>query len=251
MPILEIRKLSVSFGGVQALLDVDLSIEEGEIRGIIGPNGAGKTTLFNAITGVVKRSTGEILFKGQNITQMNPYQAAHAGIARTFQNLKLFNDMSVLDNVIVGALCGKQARFWGSLFSHRRTTDEDKTVREKAQALLDSLGLIDLKDSIVRGLPYGQRKAIELARALATGPKILLLDEPSAGMNLRETEAIIQILKQINKQGYTIFLIEHDMRVIMGLSDRISVLEFGQKIAEGTPDEISKNERVIKAYLGH
>ena len=251
MPILEIKELSVTFGGVQALSQVNLSIGQGEIRGLIGPNGAGKSTLFNAITGVVKPSTGTVLFEGSDITGLNLHQVALSGVSRTYQNLRLFNDMTVLDNVIVGGLCGRKPRFWGSLLCTRRTRLEDKSIREKAEFLLESLGLSEIKSAQVRGLPYRKRKAVELTRALATKPKVLLLDEPSAGMNFEETEAIIRILKQINKEGYTIFVVEHDMRVIMGLSDRISVLDFGQKIAEGAPGEISRNERVIKAYLGH
>lgn len=251
MPILEIKELSVAFGGVQALSGVNLSIEQGEIRGLIGPNGAGKSTLFNAVTGVVKPSIGTVFFEGRNITGLRLRQVALSGVSRTYQNLRLFNDMSVLDNVIVGGLCGNKPRFWGSLFYNRRTNIEDRSIRDKAESILESLGLIDIKDAQVRGLPYGQRKTVELTRALATEPKILLLDEPSAGMNFQETEAITKVLKQINKQGYTIFIVEHDMRVIMGLSDNISVLDFGQKIAEGTPEEVSRNERVIKAYLGH
>ncbi len=251
MPILKIKDLSVAFGGVQALLNVDLAIESGEIHGLIGPNGAGKSTLFNAIFGVVKISGGHVFFGDREITGLKPYQVAWVGIARTFQNLKLFNDMSVLDNIVVGGLCRTKGRFWGSLLGHRRTLHEDASIRKKAETLLDALGLIELRNTLVSGLPYGQRKAVELARALATEPKILLLDEPSAGMNLQETEAIMTLLQKISKQGYTIFLIEHDMRMIMGLSNRISVLDFGKMIAEGTPSEIVKNEQVIKAYLGH
>ncbi len=251
MPILKIKDLSVAFGGIQALLDVNLSIESGEIHGLIGPNGAGKSTLFNSIFGVVKTSGGRILFGDHEITGLKPYQVAWIGIARTFQNLKLFNDMSVLDNVVVGGLCRTKGRFWGSLLGHRKALQEDTSIRKKAESLLDALGLIELRNTLVSGLPYGQRKAVELARSLATEPKILLLDEPSAGMNLQETEAIMTLLQKINRQGYTIFLIEHDMRMIMGLSNRISVLNFGTMIAEGTPAEIVKNERVIKAYLGH
>ncbi len=251
MPILKIKDLSVTFGGIQALLGVNLSIESGEIHGLIGPNGAGKSTLFNAIFGVVKISGGRIFFEDHEITGLKPYQVAWVGITRTFQNLKLFNDMSVLDNVVVGGLCRTKGRFWGSLLGHQRSLQEDASIRKKAETLLDALGLIELRNTLVSGLPYGQRKAVELARALATEPRILLLDEPSAGMNLQETEAIMTLLQKINRQGYTIFLIEHDMRMIMGLSNRISVLDFGKMIAEGTPAEIVKNEQVIKAYLGH
>ena len=251
MSILKIKDLSVAFGGVQALLSVDLSVENGEIHGLIGPNGAGKSTLFNAIFGVVKISRGHIFFEDREITGLKSYEVAWAGIARTFQNLKLFNDMSVLDNVVVGGLCHAKGRFWGSLLGGQRTTLEDLSIREKSEFLLDALGLIDLRNTLVSGLPYGQRKAVELARALAMEPRILLLDEPSAGMNLQETEAIMNLLQKISKEGYTIFLIEHDMRMIMGLSNRISVLDFGKKIAEGVPEEIVKNEQVIKAYLGH
>jgi len=251
MSILKVKDLSVAFGGIQALVNVDLFIERGEIHGLIGPNGAGKSTLFNAIFGVVKISKGHVFLEDREITGRKPYEVARAGIARTFQNLKLFNDMSVLDNIVVGGLCRTKGRFWGSLLGHRGTILEDLSIRKKAEALLETLGLIDLRNALVRGLPYGQRKTIELARALATEPKVLLLDETCAGMNLQETEAIMDLLLRINRQGYTIFLIEHDMPMIMGLSNRISVLDFGKKIAEGTPEDIAQNEQVIKAYLGH
>ncbi len=250
-PLLEIRELTVTFGGVQALIDVNLAIDRGEIHGLIGPNGAGKSTVFNAIAGVVKPIEGHVFFQGNNITGSPPYQVAWEGIARTYQNLKLFHEMTVLDNVIVGGLCGGKTRFLGSLFGGKKTAQEDAFIRDKANTILESLGLSDIRNARVKALPYGQRKAIELARALATEPKILLLDEPSAGMNIEETNAIMRLLHQINEQGYTILLIEHDMRMVMGLSSRVSVLDFGRKIAEGTPDDIVKSEQVIKAYLGH
>jgi len=251
MAILGVRDLTVTFGGVQALVGVDISIDYGEIHGLIGPNGAGKSTLFNAVVGAVRPSDGHVFFQDNEITGLTPPEAARAGIARTFQNLKLFNDMTVIDNVIVGGLCRAKTRFWGSLFSAKKTVSEDRSIREKAESILSSLGLLELKEKVITGLPYGQRKAIELARALATDPKILLLDEPRAGMNIEETETIIEILRKIRDQGYTIFLIEHDMRMVMQLSDRITVLNFGKKIAEGTPKNIANDERVIKAYLGH
>ncbi len=250
MGLLELKKLVVKFGGVTALTEVDLSVKKGEIHGLIGPNGAGKSTLFNSITGVVKPSSGNIFFNGKDITGMKAHQVACAGIARTFQNLRLFNNMTVLDNVIVAGLCGKKTRFWGSIGGGRTTRQEDKNISIKAIKILESLGLENLKDLIIEGLPYGKRKAVELARTLATDPKMLLLDEPCAGMNAEESTQVMAILNIIKKQGYTTCLIEHDMRMVMELSDSITVIDFGEVIAEGNPEEIANNEKVIEAYLG-
>ena len=250
MALLELKKLGVTFGGVAALNNVDLSIQEGEIHGLIGPNGAGKSTLFNSITGVVQPSSGQIFFDGEDITGMKAYEVARAGIARTFQNLRLFNNMTVLDNVIVAGLCGKKTRFWGSVSGSRSTLREDTEVSTKAFEILESLGLGDLKDLIIEGLPYGKRKAVELARALATDPKIILLDEPCAGMNAEESTQVMTILNTIKEQGYTTCLIEHDMRMVMEVSDSITVIDFGKVIARGNPEAVSNNEKVIEAYLG-
>lgn len=217
---------------------------------MIGPNGAGKSTLFNAIVGVVKMNEGQVIFDGENITGFKPFEVARVGIARTFQNLKLFHDMTVIDNIMVGGLCGTKTRFWGALLNQGNIRVEDKKIQTKAESILESLELSELKNKPVGELPFGQKKAIELARALATDPKIILLDEPKAGMNIEEAEAIMNILRKIKSSGLTIFLIEHDMRLIMDISDRISVLDFGIKIAEGTPREIQNNEKVVKAYLG-
>jgi branched-chain amino acid transport system ATP-binding protein len=250
MPLLELRRLGVTFGGVTALDMVDMTIEKGEIHGLIGPNGAGKSTLFNAVTGVSRPTSGRVFFNGVEITGMKPFDVARAGIARTFQNLRLFNRMTVLDNLIVAGLCGKQTRFWGSLFGGRHTRREDHEISEKAVSILEMMGLWQLKDAFIGGLPYGKRKAVELARALATDPKIILLDEPGAGMNSEESEQVMDILTMIKKQGYTICLVEHDMRMVMELSDAITVIDFGKVIAEGSPEVVSNHERVIEAYLG-
>jgi len=248
--ILTIKDLSVRFGGVLALSNVNCKVHSGEIHGLIGPNGAGKSTLFNAVSGLVRPAGGRITFMSRDITGIPPHEVADAGIARTFQNLKLFEEMTVMENVITGALCGYGTRFWGSLFCGRKTRIEDREVEEKAASILESLGLIAIKDKFVNGLPYGQKKGVELARSLATDPKILLLDEPKAGMNIEESETIMSMLATIREAGLTIFLVEHDMRMVMDLSDRITVLHFGMKIAEGTPDEIANDKTVIDAYLG-
>ena len=250
MPLLELKELGVNFGGVTALSSVDMSIEKGEIHGLIGPNGAGKSTLFNAVTGVARPTSGHVFFNGKEITGMRPFDVARAGIARTFQNLRLFNGMTVLDNVIVAGLCGKETRFWGSLLGGGQTRREDEEIARKAESILDMLGLLELKDALISGLPYGKRKAVELARALATDPKIILLDEPGAGMNAEESEQVMDILRMIKEQGYTTCLVEHDMKMVMDLSDVITVIDFGKVIADGSPEAVSGNEEVIEAYLG-
>ncbi len=250
MPLLELKQLGVTFGGVAALERVDMAVEEGEIHGLIGPNGAGKSTLFNAVTGVARPTRGQVFFNGVEITGMKPFDAARTGIARTFQNLRLFNGMTVLDNVTVAGLCGRKTRFWGSLLGGGQTRREDEEIKQKALSILEMLGLADSKDTVIGGLPYGKRKAVELARALATDPKIILLDEPGAGMNAEESEQVMAILTTVKEKGYTTCLVEHDMRMVMELSDSITVIDFGKVIAEGSPEYVSSHEKVVEAYLG-
>jgi branched-chain amino acid transport system ATP-binding protein len=250
-PILEISNLTKSFGGIRAVRDVSITIEQGSISSIIGPNGAGKTTLFNLLTGIYKPNDGKILFNGRDITGLRPDQVNAAGIARTFQNIRLFSNMSVLENVIVGAHSRLNVSLWRTLLSTPGFRRQEVEVREKALRLLQFVGLAGKGDEISRNLPYGDQRRIEIARALASDPKLILFDEPTAGMNPNETEDAIALFRRVRDNlGVTVVLIEHDMRVVMNISEHIDVLDYGAKIAEGTPAEIRANPRVVEAYLG-
>jgi branched-chain amino acid transport system ATP-binding protein len=250
-PILEIRNLAKSFGGIKAVRDVSISIEQGSISSIIGPNGAGKTTLFNLLTGIYHADHGEILFNGHNIVGYRPDRVNAAGIARTFQNIRLFNNMTVLENVMVGQHSRLKVSLWRTLLHAGGFHEQEKRVRDKALELLDFVGLTGKGDEISRNLPYGDQRRIEIARALASDPKLILFDEPTAGMNPNETEDAIGLFRRVRDVlGVTVVLIEHDMRVVMNISEHIDVLDYGAKIAEGTPDEIRANPRVVEAYLG-
>jgi branched-chain amino acid transport system ATP-binding protein len=250
-PILEISNLTKSFGGIRAVRDVSITIEQGSISSIIGPNGAGKTTLFNLLTGIYKPNDGKILFNGRDITGLRPDQVNAAGIARTFQNIRLFSNMSVLENVIVGAHSRLNVSLWRTLLSTPGFRRQEVEVREKALRLLQFVGLVGKGDEISRNLPYGDQRRIEIARALASDPKLILFDEPTAGMNPNETEDAIALFRRVRDNlGVTVVLIEHDMRVVMNISEHIDVLDYGAKIAEGTPAEIRANPRVVEAYLG-
>lgn len=235
MALLNVDKISMYFGGLAALTNVSYQIEKGEILALIGPNGAGKTTLFNVVNGFYKPSLGDVLFQGKKITGLKPYQVCRMGMARTFQVVKPLQRMSVLDNVIASAFLRAKTK-----------TEATKTARK----ILEFTGLSDDADMISKGLPLGKRKRLEIARALATKPELILLDESFAGLNPAELDVSIEIIKGIKKQGITIMIIEHHMKVIMSISDRIVVLNYGQKIAEGTPSEIRKNPLVVEAYLG-
>ncbi|MFN8379978.1 MAG: ABC transporter ATP-binding protein [Anaerolineae bacterium] len=250
-PILEVKNLSKSFGGIRAVRDISISIERGSMSSIIGPNGAGKTTLFNLLTGIYHPDTGEILFDGRNLVGKRPDQVNAAGVARTFQNIRLFNNMSVLENVMVGAHSRLKVSLWRTLFHAGGFNKQEVEVREKALELLKFVGLAGKGDEISRNLPYGDQRRIEIARALASDPKLILFDEPTAGMNPNETEEAISLFRRVRDDlGVTVVLIEHDMRVVMNISEHIDVLDYGAKIAEGTPDEIRSNPQVIEAYLG-
>lgn len=248
--ILESKDLSIQFGGLKAVDQVNMEIKQGEVFGIIGPNGAGKTTFFNMCSGVYKPTSGEVFFEGKQIGGMPPEEIARLGLARTFQNIKLFKFMSVLENVKIGFHTGTSAGIFNAIMKDQKYKDDEEFIDRRGREILEMLNLTPFADTLAGNLSYGMQRKVEIARALALDPKLLLLDEPAAGMNPNESAELSKFIKMINEQGYTIVLIEHDMKFVMSSCDRLLVLNFGKKIAEGLPQEVRENEQVIEAYFG-
>ncbi|REJ20118.1 MAG: high-affinity branched-chain amino acid ABC transporter ATP-binding protein LivG [Bacillaceae bacterium] len=248
--LLKVENLSKSFGGVNAVENVSFEVKKGEIVAVIGPNGAGKTTLFNLVTGVIPATSGKITFKGVSIIGKRPYQIASLGMTRTFQNLQVFNNMTVIENVMTGSHIRLKTGILSSGLRLPNVYKEEKEVMQKALQCLEQVGIADLAFERAETLPYGNQRLLEIARAVAAEPSFILLDEPMAGLNPQESRNLVNVLKNMRKQGMTFLFVEHDMETVMSIADKIVVLDYGKKIAEGTPEEIASNPEVIAAYLG-
>ncbi|NLY45138.1 MAG: ABC transporter ATP-binding protein [Tissierella sp.] len=248
--LLETKKLSINFGGIKAVDQVDFHINKGEIIGLIGPNGAGKTTVFNLLTGVYRPTSGSIIWKGENIEGFPPQEIVKRGISRTFQNIRLFGEMRVIENVLIGSHINICYKLLDSMFESKKFKKQEDEATVRAIEVLKSLNMEDKLNDYADSLPYGDQRKVEIARAVATGAELILLDEPAAGMNPQESEELLKFISNIRDLGITILLIEHDMNVVMNVSDRVYVLDNGRLIAEGLPEEVAHNPQVIKAYLG-
>ncbi len=250
IPLLQICDLNRHFGGLHAVAEVDLDVGDGVIKGIIGPNGAGKTTMFNLIAGNLPLSSGTINFDGKEIAGLKPFRIAELGIFRTFQTIRLCSHMSVEENVMLGRHVRTRAGFTAGIFRPPWTRKEEREIKSRAQEIMKLLGIDELADEEATNLPFGKQRAVEFARALAAEPRLLLLDEPASGLNIHETDELAELIKNIRDMGVTILLVEHDMSLVMDICDEVTVLNFGRKIAEGTPAQIQSNPEVIKVYLG-
>ncbi|NPV92928.1 MAG: ABC transporter ATP-binding protein [Firmicutes bacterium] len=248
--LLELDDITIHFGGLTAVKQVSMSVEEGSISALIGPNGAGKSTIFNLVTGIYPPAEGRVRFKGRDITGQKPYQITDLGIARTFQNIRLFSNLSVLDNAKIGCHTQGQAGLLGALVPLPRVRSEERRITERAMEALAIVNLEDKREETAKNLAYGEQRRLEIARALAAKPQLLLLDEPVAGMNAQEKQGLMQMVQRIREMGITIMLVEHDMNFVINLSDHVDVLDYGERIASGPPEQIKNDPQVIEAYLG-